>query len=116
MAFVDPARRMAYAKQASSGELERDGFELIPGLLDGDDCNSLVELLEETKEGRSANRRNLLEELPPVLDLARRPDVRSLLTSRLGAPGKPVRAILFDKTPQANWPVRWHQDQVIPVA
>jgi len=27
-----------------------------------------------------------------------------------------VRAILFDKTPEANWPVAWHQDQIIAVA
>lgn len=31
-----------------------------------------------------------------------------------GAP-RPVRAILFDKTPQTNWALAWHQDRVIAV-
>lgn len=28
---------------------------------------------------------------------------------------QPVRSILFDKTPQENWPVAWHQDLTIAV-
>ena len=28
----------------------------------------------------------------------------------------PVRSILFDKTPEENWPVAWHQDLTITVA
>ena len=33
----------------------------------------------------------------------------------LGAEARPVRAVLFDKTPAANWAVAWHQDRTIPV-
>ncbi|HEX7945384.1 MAG TPA: phytanoyl-CoA dioxygenase family protein [Phenylobacterium sp.] len=33
----------------------------------------------------------------------------------LGAAARPVRAVLFDKTPAANWAVAWHQDRTIPV-
>jgi hypothetical protein len=33
----------------------------------------------------------------------------------LGAPARPVRAVLFDKTPESNWAVAWHQDRTIPV-
>lgn len=29
---------------------------------------------------------------------------------------RPVRAVAFDKSPQANWGVGWHQDRVIAVA
>lgn len=29
---------------------------------------------------------------------------------------RPVRSILFDKTPEENWPVAWHQDLTICVA
>jgi hypothetical protein len=31
----------------------------------------------------------------------------------LGAACRPVRAILFDKTPTLNWSLRWHQDRTI---
>jgi hypothetical protein len=33
----------------------------------------------------------------------------------LGLPARPVRAVLFDKTADANWAVAWHQDRVIAV-
>jgi hypothetical protein len=36
----------------------------------------------------------------------------SLTSSR----ARPVRAVLFDKTIDANWTVAWHQDRTIPVA
>ena len=33
----------------------------------------------------------------------------------LGGSARPVRAVLFDKTAEANWLVAWHQDRTIPV-
>ena len=33
----------------------------------------------------------------------------------LGHAARPVRAILFDKTPAANWALAWHQDRTISV-
>ena len=33
----------------------------------------------------------------------------------LGRQGRPVRAVLFDKTPELNWPLGWHQDRTIVV-
>lgn len=38
-----------------------------------------------------------------------------LVRSRLGPAARPVRAILFDKTPEANWALAWHQDRTIAV-
>jgi ectoine hydroxylase-related dioxygenase (phytanoyl-CoA dioxygenase family) len=35
--------------------------------------------------------------------------------SVLGRTCRPVRAILFDKTPAANWSLAWHQDRTIVV-
>jgi hypothetical protein len=32
-----------------------------------------------------------------------------------GFPARPVRVLAFDKTPQANWHLPWHQDRVIAV-
>lgn len=36
--------------------------------------------------------------------------------SVLGKGARPVRALLFDKTPDANWKVPWHQDLSVAVA
>jgi hypothetical protein len=33
----------------------------------------------------------------------------------LRAPARPVRAVLFDKTPDLNWSLDWHQDRTIVV-
>ncbi len=35
--------------------------------------------------------------------------------ARLGNEAQPVRAILFDKQPGANWALGWHQDRTIAV-
>lgn len=33
----------------------------------------------------------------------------------LGKPAIPFRATLFDKSPEANWKVTWHQDTALPL-
>jgi ectoine hydroxylase-related dioxygenase (phytanoyl-CoA dioxygenase family) len=38
-----------------------------------------------------------------------------IAAERLGAVAHPIRAILFDKTPGANWSLGWHQDRTVAV-
>jgi hypothetical protein len=59
--------------------------------------------------------RNLLQESPVVREIAASPAVSGLASKLAGALMFPVRAILFDKTPVANWSVAWHQDLAIAV-
>jgi hypothetical protein len=40
----------------------------------------------------------------------------SLAASALGSGCRVVRAILFDKSTEANWSLAWHQDRTIAVA
>jgi ectoine hydroxylase-related dioxygenase (phytanoyl-CoA dioxygenase family) len=56
--------------------------------------------------------RNLLD-LGAIGELATTPSVRRLATSVLGAHCFAIRALLFDKTPEANWKVIWHQDLTV---
>lgn len=42
--------------------------------------------------------------------------LRALATGHLGRRARAVRAILFDKTPETNWALGWHQDRTIAVA
>lgn len=53
--------------------------------------------------------------MPSVADLARSDVLRALVEPILGKSYRPVRAILFDKTADANWNVFWHQDLSIAV-
>ncbi|MXO49218.1 phytanoyl-CoA dioxygenase [Erythrobacter vulgaris] len=41
--------------------------------------------------------------------------IGAIAASVLGKQAKPVRAILFDKTPGTNWSLAWHQDRTICV-
>lgn len=38
-----------------------------------------------------------------------------IAADRLGPAAVPVRAVLFDKTPRANWSLGWHQDRTVAV-
>ena len=62
-------------------------------------------------EGRGGAR-NLLEH-EFVRELATRRTVRDIAVHILGEDCFAVRALLFDKTPNANWKVVWHQDLTI---
>lgn len=85
---------------------EPDGFCLIPQVLDEHQCRALIERLG-TVEG--AGRRGLLG-VPEVAGLALSERLVDLVRPHLPAQPVPVRAIYFDKSPDANWLVPWHQD------
>jgi len=102
--------------------LEEDGFALIAGAVPPSTVHALLAALEATTEGEGVRRRenvyairNLLEVVPAVRELARSPEVRALVEPVLGTGACAVRGILFDKTPDANWKVAWHQDLTIAV-
>ncbi|MFY8048650.1 MAG: phytanoyl-CoA dioxygenase family protein [Erythrobacter sp.] len=42
--------------------------------------------------------------------------IAALASRLIGRPAQPVRAIAFDKSPEANWALGWHQDRTISVA
>lgn len=60
--------------------------------------------------------RNLLDVSDEVKRLADSAKVRQCVKAILGDEAIPVRGVLFDKTPDANWKVPWHQDVTIAAA
>jgi hypothetical protein len=101
---------------------EQDGFAIVNGVIDSVAVANLIGLLSDfptdsvtRRRGKSAfARRNLLE-VPGIVEIAESRPVRSIIDPLLGASARPVRGILFDKTPEANWVVPWHQDLSIAV-
>lgn len=97
--------------------LDKDGFALIKSAVDD---RQIAQLIEEGESARSekaaAGIRNLLSRSPLINDFAHSELITGMLRSLTDATPRPVRAILFDKTPGANWYVTWHQDLTIPVA
>jgi len=63
-----------------------------------------------------AGMRNLLQRSEFVRNFATSGIAHELAAKLLGCQPLPVRGILFDKTPGANWYVTWHQDLSIPVS
>jgi hypothetical protein len=103
---------------------ERDGFALIPNVLDEAQISELIQAIKEAggiissarlRKGETYAMRNVLESLPAARDLADSPDIRRVVQEALGPGAFPVRGLLFDKTPEANWKVAWHQDLSIAV-
>lgn len=103
-------------------QVDRDGFAVVEDVVPAHDCLALLPQLEAVEHEGAVSRRgsvhavrNLLEAVPGVQALARSNSVRALVSPVLGPGCFVVRAILFDKTPDANWKVAWHQDLTIAV-
>jgi ectoine hydroxylase-related dioxygenase (phytanoyl-CoA dioxygenase family) len=94
-------------------QIASSGFAIVPSILSKDTLETLERDLP-TSSGGNGGLRNLLD-TPPIATLAARTAVRGLIEPVLGQGAFPVRAILFDKTPVANWKVSWHQDLTIAV-
>jgi ectoine hydroxylase-related dioxygenase (phytanoyl-CoA dioxygenase family) len=104
-------------------DLERDGFGTARAVLSTAEVTALAVALEALPDAEGVRARgeavyavrNLFEAVPAIRSLAAHPGIRSLVEPVLGAEAFPVRALLFDKRPGANWKVPWHQDLAIAV-
>jgi ectoine hydroxylase-related dioxygenase (phytanoyl-CoA dioxygenase family) len=95
--------------------IAKDGFAIVPGVLDQHDVSRVLRNLSEAQLRRSrAGIRHLLSD-GNVLDLAKDPRLIQLASGSLAAAAIPFRATLFDKSPDANWMVVWHQDTALPL-
>ena len=86
--------------------IEADGFAIIQQVLA---ANERVEWIDRLGPVVGAGRRGLLSN-SNVADLARSKKLLDLIHPFLPSEPIPVRAIYFDKSPDANWLVPWHQD------
>ncbi len=92
-----------------------EGWCVTPRLIDDELLDGVVaEVGAASGEGR-AGVRNPLEISEALRRLARHEAVRAIPQALLGPDCFVARAIYFDKTPQANWKVPWHQDLTIAV-
>jgi hypothetical protein len=98
----------------SATQFTDNGFEILESVVCADTVSSLRDELGRIA-GDSVNQRNLLSRSPAVAAFAGSAEMADILQNMTGIKMFPVRAILFDKTPVANWHVRWHQDVAIPV-
>jgi ectoine hydroxylase-related dioxygenase (phytanoyl-CoA dioxygenase family) len=112
----------ATLQEESSERVRREGFAVVPRVLDERALSSFEESLAAVGSGAGVLRRggvyairNLFEVLPAARALSRSAAVRALVEPVLGADCFAVRGVLFDKTPAAPWKVAWHQDLTVAV-
>jgi hypothetical protein len=99
---------------SAPADFARDGAIHVPGVLSPDELVVLRDLADQTVGPRPGARlrddRALADTLAPTGSVG-------ALSAHLTSPtARPVRAVMFDKTPDANWAVAWHQDRTLSVA
>ena len=115
--------RIQQSESRAPGQFERDGFQIVKSFIDQDECARLAAELTplfqaqlKTAKGKIGGVRNLLYTNVLVSRLAHSQKIISFLEKAAGLQPIPVRAIFFDKNPESNWLVPWHQDLAIAVA
>jgi ectoine hydroxylase-related dioxygenase (phytanoyl-CoA dioxygenase family) len=95
--------------------IEKTGLAIVPGVLGHEYLDRLLEEINALAPRRSrAGVRHALG-LAPVAALAQRTELIEMAQKVLGPNAFPFRATFFDKSPQSNWLVVWHQDTALPL-
>ena len=91
------------------------GFEVVRSVLAGTEIAQIAEAFQGESIDRSrAGARHLMHH--PVVDRVAHDPRLVAIASRFLAPATiPFRATLFDKSPDNNWLVVWHQDTALPL-
>jgi ectoine hydroxylase-related dioxygenase (phytanoyl-CoA dioxygenase family) len=108
----DTDATMMVAKAA----IDANGFAVLKSVIDEQQIESLCATVDSLLAGHAGplpGLRHLLTRSPELRNFAE--TTGSALASQFLPSLRPVRCILFDKTPAANWYVTWHQDRTIPV-
>src|SRR5579862_5599531 len=99
-------------------EFDRKGFTLVRSVFSPGEIERLTRNLHAWNASAPKARAGVrisLRNCPAAAEVTRSSALFSHVASILGAGARAVRAILFDKTPDANWKVAWHQDLTIAV-
>jgi ectoine hydroxylase-related dioxygenase (phytanoyl-CoA dioxygenase family) len=98
-----------------NNQIEDAGFALIPGVLPQGEITSLLRGLDSLNNRRGrAGIRHILQN-PRVKAIANDARVLGIAQAVLGESALPFRATLFDKSPDSNWLIAWHQDTALPL-
>jgi Phytanoyl-CoA dioxygenase (PhyH) len=119
---MNSAARIQNSESNGLGQFDWNGFRIFKSLVESGECdllaNELTPLLEQQRKSAKSKIggvRNILRTNSRVLELSKSHKLLSVLEMFGDSPMFPVRAIFFDKNPEANWLVPWHQDLAIAV-
>ena len=92
--------------------LNNKGYQIIPQLISTTEQNLLLAEFDQLSQtSQRGCVRHVLDRSTVIHKFANSKRLIPYLPDK----AQPVRCILFDKTPEHNWPVAWHQDLTIAV-
>ncbi|HET9280837.1 MAG TPA: hypothetical protein VFR24_02635 [Candidatus Angelobacter sp.] len=101
--------------EATNPQIEQNGYAIVPAIFFSEEVQELALKLETADLPRSrAGIRHLLSH-PAIAQIANDSRLLRIAQSVLGRDAFPFRATLFDKSPDANWLITWHQDTALPL-
>lgn len=93
------------------------GFEIVSGIIGQEKVRALLAELSALRlPPLRGGIRRIDQHLPSVAALARSERLLAVARQRLDGVPQLVRAIYFDKSPENNWFVTWHQDRTVSVS
>lgn len=97
--------------------LDSAGFEIIENVLSAQEAAQFRFLLSSLKlKPLRGGIRRIEQVVPEVATLARSSKLLAIAQKHLTGQPHLVRAIYFDKSPDNNWFVTWHQDRTVAVS
>lgn len=98
----------------STFNFENDGIEIRKALLPPRDMEWVKSDIDlESVKLKKYGVRNLEKRFSSIAMLVRHDKLLSMAEKLLGGHVNFVRALFFDKTPEKNWSVAWHQDKTV---
>ncbi len=94
--------------------IDKNGIEIISGLVSSEQINSIVAQINDSDESMPKHGvRNAEKKFSSINQLINSKNILKAACSLLGKQPQLVRVIYFDKTPNKNWLVTWHQDKTV---
>jgi hypothetical protein len=97
------------------GQVDREGYGIVESVFAENELTDVLETMKSLTIPRSpAGIRHVMSQ-PAVSEIAHSGRMLALARSVVGKGAFPFRATLFDKSPNSNWLVAWHQDTALPL-
>jgi ectoine hydroxylase-related dioxygenase (phytanoyl-CoA dioxygenase family) len=114
--------RIPDSEPKGQSQFECDGLLIVKSFAGNDECDllcleltPLFEQQQKSAKNKIGGLRNIIRTNEHVSQFVKSSKISLALKEITGTSLFPIRAIFFDKTPEANWLVPWHQDLAIPV-
>jgi ectoine hydroxylase-related dioxygenase (phytanoyl-CoA dioxygenase family) len=100
--------------QGNAVHFSADGYFVTDKLLTDSWIEELSQVVDSSLQNavRPSGKRGVLS-LPLIARLAASCEIRAVVEELIGRDARCVRGIFFDKSPNANWAVPWHQDLAV---